>query len=57
METEPLLEELRAMATEAPRYRRVEPQTQRKEEETDTVTGETDIDLEQRSTEKNTERA
>src|SRR5688572_27915321 len=56
-ETEPPLEELRGLATEAPRYRRVEPQTQRKEEETDTVTGETDIDLEQRSTEKNTERA
>jgi hypothetical protein len=45
------------MATEAPRYRSVEPQTQRKEEETDTVTVETDIDPEQRSTEKSTERA
>ena len=56
-ETEPPLEELRAMATEAPRYRSVEPQTQRKEEETDTVTVETDIDPEQRSTEKSTERA
>jgi hypothetical protein len=54
-ETEPPIEELRAMAIEAPRYRRVEPQMQRKEE-TDTVTVETDIDLEQSGTEKNTER-
>jgi hypothetical protein len=56
-ETEPTVEELRAMAIEAPRYRRRgEPQTQRKEEN-DTVTVETDIDLEQSSTEKKTERA
>jgi hypothetical protein len=46
-ETEPPLEELRAMAGEAPRYRRMEPQAQHKEEEeTDTVTGEMDVDLE-----------
>lgn len=55
-ETEPTVEELRAMAIEAPRYRMGEPQTQRKEE-TDTVTVETDIDLEQSSTKKKTERA
>jgi hypothetical protein len=54
-ETEPTVEELRAMAIEAPRYRRGEPQTQRIEE-ADTVTVETDIDLEQSSTEKKTER-
>jgi hypothetical protein len=56
-ETEPTVEELRAMAIEAPRYRRGEqqPQTQIKEE-TDTVTVQTDIDLEQSSTEKKTER-
>jgi hypothetical protein len=44
------------MAIEAPRYKRGEPQTQRKEE-TDTVSVETEIDLEQSGTEKNTERA
>ncbi|HEU4445339.1 MAG TPA: hypothetical protein VFR94_11760, partial [Nitrososphaeraceae archaeon] len=55
-ETEPTVEELRAMAIEAPRYRMGELQTQRKEE-TDTVTVETDIDLEQSSTKKKTERA
>jgi hypothetical protein len=45
-ETEPPLEELRAMAREAPRYIRVKPQAQHKEGETDTVTAETDVDLE-----------
>ena len=56
-ETEPTVEELRAMAIEAPRYRRGEPQPQTQlKEETDTVTVETDIDLEQSSTEKKTER-
>jgi hypothetical protein len=49
-ETEPPLEELRAMAREAPRYRRIEPQAQHKEGETDTVTAETDVDLEHRRT-------
>ena len=57
-ETEPTVEELRAMAIEAPRYRRGEPQPQTQlKEETDTLTVETDIDLEQSSTEKKTERA
>jgi hypothetical protein len=56
-ETEPTVEELRAMAIEAPRYRRGEPQPQTQlKEETDTLTVETDIDLEQSSTEKKTER-
>jgi len=50
-ETEPPVEELRAMAIEAPRYKRGEPQMQPKEE-TDTITVETEIDLEQDSTEK-----
>ena len=44
------------MAIEAPRYKRGEPQTQRGEE-TDAVTVETEIDLEQSSTDKKTERA
>lgn len=48
-ETDPPLEELRAMAGEAPRYRRVEPQAQHKGE-TDTVTVETDVDLEHERT-------
>jgi hypothetical protein len=48
-ESEPPLEELQAMAREAPRYRRMEPQAQRKEE-TDSVTVETDVDLEQEET-------
>jgi hypothetical protein len=39
------------MAIEAPRYRRGEPHMQSKGE-TDTITVETDIDLEQDSTEK-----
>jgi hypothetical protein len=51
-ETEPPLEELRAMAGEAPRYRRREPEAQPKEEETDTVTVETDVDIEQEETKK-----
>jgi hypothetical protein len=51
-ETEPPLEELRAMAGEAPRYRRREPDAQHKEEETDTITVETDVDLEQEETKK-----
>jgi hypothetical protein len=50
-ETEPTVEELQAMAIEAPRYRRGEPHMQSKGE-TDTITVETDIDLEQDSTEK-----
>jgi hypothetical protein len=48
-ETEPAVEELRAMAEEAPRYRRVKPQAERKGE-TDTVTVETDVDLERERT-------
>jgi hypothetical protein len=51
-ETEPPLEELRAMAEEAPRYRRRGPEAQHKEEETDTITVETDVDLEQEETKK-----
>lgn len=56
-ETEPPLEELRAMAGEAPRHRRMEPQAQHKEEEeeTDTVTGEMDVDLEHKEKTKTTE--
>ena len=49
--TEPPVEELRAMATEAPRYRKIESQAQLKEE-TDTSTLETDIDLNQSNIEK-----
>jgi hypothetical protein len=49
--TEPPVEELRTMATEAPRYRRIESQAQLKEE-TDTSTLETDIDLNQSNIEK-----
>ena len=48
-ETEPPVEELQAMAEEAPRYRRVKPQAERKGE-TDTVTVETDVDLERERT-------
>jgi hypothetical protein len=48
-ETEPPLEELRAMAREAPRYIRREPQAQHKAE-TDTVTVEADVDLEHERT-------
>jgi hypothetical protein len=55
-ETEPPVEELRAMATEAPRYSRVESQTLSREE-TDTVTSEKDMDLEQSNIEKRTEDA
>src|ERR671922_1460380 len=55
-DTEPSLEELRAMAREAPRYRReeVQPQPQPKGE-TDTVTVETDIDLEHERKTRTTE--
>jgi hypothetical protein len=58
-ETEPPLEELRAMAVEAPRYRRAKAQEQQEQQhkeegETDTVTVETDVDLE-RGTTKTTE--
>jgi hypothetical protein len=49
--TEPPVEELRAMATEAPRYRKIESQAQFKEE-TDTSTVETDVDLNQSNIEK-----
>ncbi len=51
-ESEPSVEELRSMAIEAPRYRRGESYAQHNKDETDTVTVETDIDLEQSSTEK-----
>ena len=50
-ETEPPGEELRAMAIEAPRYKRGKPQRSPKEE-SDTITVETEIDLEQDSPEK-----
>jgi hypothetical protein len=54
-ETEPPLEELRAMAGEAPRYRReVQPQAEHKGK-ADTVTVETDIDLEHERRTKTTE--
>jgi hypothetical protein len=54
-ESEPPLEELRAMAGEAPRYRReVQPQAEHKGE-TDTVTVETDVDLEHERRTKTTE--
>ena len=49
--TEPPVEELRAMATEAPRYREIESQAQLKKE-TDTSTLETDIDPNQSNIEK-----
>jgi hypothetical protein len=49
-ETEPPLEELRAMAGEAPRYRRREPPQAQHKAETDTVTVETDVDLEHERT-------
>jgi hypothetical protein len=52
--TEPPVEELRAMATEAPRYRKIESQPQLKEE-TDAITLETDIDQKQSNMEKKTE--
>jgi hypothetical protein len=48
-ETEPPIEELRAMAEESPRYRRVESQPQYKGN-TDKVTVETDVDLEGNTT-------
>ena len=54
--TEPPVEELRAMATEAPRYRKIESHTQLKEE-TDAIALETDIDQKQSNTEKKTEGA
>jgi hypothetical protein len=54
-ETEPPLEELRTMAGEAPRYRReVQPQAEHKGK-ADTVTVETDIDLEHERRTKTTE--
>jgi hypothetical protein len=50
-ETEPSLEELRALAIDAPRYRRVELQT-KYAEKMDTGSLESEVDLEQGSTEK-----
>jgi hypothetical protein len=52
-ETEPSVEELRDMSTEASHYKRHMSQTQRKEEG-DTVTIEQDVDPEQRDVEKKT---
>jgi hypothetical protein len=54
--TEPSVEELRAMATEAPRYRKIESQPQLKEE-TDAITLENEIDQKQSNIEKKTEGA
>src|SRR5581483_8534162 len=42
---EPSIEELRTLARDAPRYRRVEPATQRMAGEPDSVSVETDVDL------------
>ena len=53
---EPSVEELRAMTTEAPPHGKIEPQAQLNEE-TDTITLETDIDLKQNNVEKKTEGA
>jgi hypothetical protein len=54
--TEPPVEEVRTTATEAPHYKKIESQSQLKEE-TDTVTSETDVDLKQSNMEKRTQDA
>lgn len=53
-ETEPATEELRTLAREAPRYKRVQPEAQRAVEP-DSVTVETNVDLEEETKTRTTE--